>query len=232
MGIHESLSAIVTHRRDAESNQSGPETPSRMGSAHGIQKRKTYVRNLTCVRNATMSASFWSSGTRRQSLAWPEPPRQNSRCSSCWALPCSRCAPSARPILKFGLWVGQPLRPRDWPSTASRRKFLPPFDQVAVQATFVLAAGLLAGAVLVYTGTRDLILPLMVITPILVGFTGARSCCGRIPCRCAWPWKSATASFCSPLDCSAARSPRTEGALGMVAGSVAAISSSRLVAFY
>ena len=49
-----------------------------------------------------------------------------------------------------------------------------PFDSVAVQATFVLAAGLLAGAVLVYARTRDLILPLMVITPVLVGFAGAR----------------------------------------------------------
>ena len=49
-----------------------------------------------------------------------------------------------------------------------------PFDQMVVQATFVLAVGLLAGAVLVYTSTRDLILPLMVITPVLVGFAGAR----------------------------------------------------------
>jgi PAS domain S-box-containing protein len=53
-------------------------------------------------------------------------------------------------------------------------KISAPFDQVAVQATFVLAAGLLAGAVLLYAGTRDLILPLMVITPILVGFAGVR----------------------------------------------------------
>ena len=42
-----------------------------------------------------------------------------------------------------------------------------PFDSVAVQATFVLSVGLLAGAVLLYTRGRDLILPLMVITPIL-----------------------------------------------------------------
>jgi PAS domain S-box-containing protein len=49
-----------------------------------------------------------------------------------------------------------------------------PFDQVVVQATFVLAVGLLAGAVLVYARMRDLILPLMVITPVLVGFAGAR----------------------------------------------------------
>ncbi len=45
---------------------------------------------------------------------------------------------------------------------------------VVVQATFVLAVGLLAGAVLLYARIRDLIIPLMVITPVLVGFAGAR----------------------------------------------------------
>src|SRR3974390_1838048 len=49
-----------------------------------------------------------------------------------------------------------------------------PFALVVVQAAFVLAVGLLAGAVLVYTRSRDLILPLTVITPVLVGFSGAR----------------------------------------------------------
>jgi PAS domain S-box-containing protein len=49
-----------------------------------------------------------------------------------------------------------------------------PFDLVVVQATFVLAVGLLAGAVLLYARVRDLIIPLMVITPVLVGFAGAR----------------------------------------------------------
>ncbi|MGH9494944.1 MAG: GAF domain-containing protein, partial [Candidatus Sulfotelmatobacter sp.] len=49
-----------------------------------------------------------------------------------------------------------------------------PFDQMAVQATFVLSVGLLAAAVVLYTRTRDLIVPLMVITPLLVGFSGAR----------------------------------------------------------
>ncbi|HEX8810620.1 MAG TPA: GAF domain-containing protein, partial [Terracidiphilus sp.] len=49
-----------------------------------------------------------------------------------------------------------------------------PFDLVVVQATFVLAVGLLAGAVLVYARMKDLVLPLMVITPILVGVAGAR----------------------------------------------------------
>src|SRR5438477_7252307 len=50
----------------------------------------------------------------------------------------------------------------------------PPFDTVVVQATFVLAVGLLACSVLVYARMRDLILLLMVITPVLVGFAGAR----------------------------------------------------------
>jgi len=49
-----------------------------------------------------------------------------------------------------------------------------PFDVVAVQAAFVLAVGLLAGAVFVYAQFRDLIIPLAVITPVLVGFAGAR----------------------------------------------------------
>jgi hypothetical protein len=50
----------------------------------------------------------------------------------------------------------------------------PPFDSVTVQATFILSVGLLAGAVLLYTRGRDLLVPLMVITPVLVGFAGAR----------------------------------------------------------
>jgi two-component system NtrC family sensor kinase len=49
-----------------------------------------------------------------------------------------------------------------------------PFDQVVIQATFVLAVGLLAGSVLLYTRSRELIIPLAVITPILLGFAGAR----------------------------------------------------------
>jgi PAS domain S-box-containing protein len=45
---------------------------------------------------------------------------------------------------------------------------------VAVQAAFVLAVGLLAGAVLVYSRSRDLYVPLAVITPVLAGFAAAR----------------------------------------------------------
>jgi PAS domain S-box-containing protein len=49
-----------------------------------------------------------------------------------------------------------------------------PFDSVVVQASFVLATGLFAGAILLYARIRDLFIPLAIITPILVGFTGAR----------------------------------------------------------
>jgi PAS domain S-box-containing protein len=53
-------------------------------------------------------------------------------------------------------------------------RFPAPFGVVAVQASFVLAVGLLAGGVLVCARSHELILPLAVITPVLVGFAGAR----------------------------------------------------------
>jgi PAS domain S-box-containing protein len=53
-------------------------------------------------------------------------------------------------------------------------RFAPPFGMVAVQGAFVLAVGLLAGAVLVYSQSHNLIVPLAVLTPILVGLAGAR----------------------------------------------------------
>ena len=46
--------------------------------------------------------------------------------------------------------------------------------RVIEQAGFVLAVGLLAGAVLAYTRSRNLFVPLTVITLVLVGFAGAR----------------------------------------------------------
>jgi PAS domain S-box-containing protein len=52
-------------------------------------------------------------------------------------------------------------------------RFPAPFGVVAVQSSFVLAAGLLVGAVLLYSRSRNLLVPLSVITPILVGCTGA-----------------------------------------------------------
>jgi PAS domain S-box-containing protein len=49
-----------------------------------------------------------------------------------------------------------------------------PFGAVVVQSTFVLAVGLLCRAVLVCARNRNLIVPLAVITPLLVGLAGAR----------------------------------------------------------
>src|SRR5579864_1292712 len=49
-----------------------------------------------------------------------------------------------------------------------------PFDLVVIHTMFLLAVGLLAGAVLLYSRSRDLILALTVITPLLVGLGGAR----------------------------------------------------------
>jgi len=53
-------------------------------------------------------------------------------------------------------------------------RFPAPFGAGTAQATFVLAVGLLTGAVLVYTRSKNLIVPITVITPLLVGFAGAR----------------------------------------------------------
>ncbi|HTW56669.1 MAG TPA: PAS domain S-box protein [Terriglobales bacterium] len=47
-----------------------------------------------------------------------------------------------------------------------------PFGVIAEQATFVLAVGVLSGAILLYTRSRNLTVPLAVITAVLVGFTG------------------------------------------------------------
>ena len=44
----------------------------------------------------------------------------------------------------------------------------------AAQAAFILAVGLLAGSVFSYTRSRNLVFPLAVITPVLVGFAAAR----------------------------------------------------------
>jgi PAS domain S-box-containing protein len=121
-----------------------------------------------------MNASFWSiwNTTAQLGLARPTPAE--------WALlvvlGASLLALRAFRETYLKVWV------LGWMAFVASRlaehcfapKIPAPFDLVAVQATFVLAAGLLAGAVLLYTGTRDLILPLMVITPILVGFAGAR----------------------------------------------------------
>ena len=108
-----------------------------------------------------------------------------------------------------------------------------PFDLVAVQATFVLAVGLLAGAVLLYTRDRDLIVPLMVITPhpgglcrspnpVVAGIAApARGRRGWLPDHPA-----------DRLDRAAARAPRTVGARGVAARLVFAVPPSFVVALH
>jgi two-component system NtrC family sensor kinase len=49
-----------------------------------------------------------------------------------------------------------------------------PFDQMVVQAMFVVAVGLLAGTVFLYARAQELLIPLAVITPVLVGIAGVR----------------------------------------------------------
>jgi two-component system NtrC family sensor kinase len=76
----------------------------------------------------------------------------------------------------FQIWIA------GWTALAASRfvehslasRIAAPFDLVVAHALFLLAVGLLAGAVLLYARTRDLIIPLAVITPILVGVAGAR----------------------------------------------------------
>ncbi len=70
-----------------------------------------------------------------------------------------------------------------------------PFDLVVVHTTFIAAVGLLAAAVLLYVRGRDLLVPLMVITPILAGFAGARVLLWPDPFRCGWPWSWAIALY-------------------------------------
>ena len=108
-----------------------------------------------------------------------------------------------------------------------------PFDLVVVQATFVLAVGLLAGAILLYTRSRDLLLPLTVITPMLVGFGGARvllwpdSLPLRVAVEVSYRILLLTASLAL-----AAGAPRTMGAVGLAAGTVSALAPSFLVAVH
>ncbi|PYX49520.1 MAG: hypothetical protein DMG79_08435, partial [Acidobacteria bacterium] len=167
MGLNESLSAIVTHRRDIESNQSGPETRWR-NSGDMVFKRKEDVRPHA------MNASLWSiwNSVARLGLA----KLTGAELTLLILLGASLLALRAFRENYFKLWV------LGWTAFVASRlaehcfasKIPAPFDLVTVQATFMLAVGLLAAAVLVYTHSRDLLLPLTVITPILVGFAGAR----------------------------------------------------------
>lgn len=179
-----------------------------------------------------MNASFWSiwNTTAKLGLARPTP----AELALLVVLGASLLALRAFRETYLKVWV------LGWLAFAASRlaehcfaaKIPQPFDQVTVQATFVLAAGLLAGAVLLYTGTRDLILPLMVITPVLVGFAGARVLLwpDSLPLRMAVEVGYRIVLLTASI--ALLRAPRALGALGLVAGFVSSAPSSFLVALH
>jgi PAS domain S-box-containing protein len=131
-------------------------------------------RDRESVRPITMTASLWSIWSTAARLGIARPTAAE------WTLlillGASLLALRAFRESYFKVWI------LGWTTLLASRfaehcfaaKIPAPFDEVAVQVTFVVAVGLLAGAVLLYARMRDLILPLMVVTPVLVGFAGAR----------------------------------------------------------
>jgi len=121
-----------------------------------------------------MSASFWSIWNTVAKLGLAKP--TTAELALLILLGASLLALRAFRETYLKIWVA------GWAALVASRlaehcftaKIPVPFDLVAVQAIFVLSVGLLAGAVLLYTHDRDLILPLVVITPVLVGFAGGR----------------------------------------------------------
>ncbi len=71
---------------------------------------------------------------------------------------------------------------------------MPRYLTAISQAEFVLAVGLFAAAILVYTHARELLLPLLLITLTVMAFAVARAWFWPdVDSPCAWPWKSPTA---------------------------------------
>ena len=132
-----------------------------------FKSRKTYVRNA-------MSASLWSiwNSAARLGIARPSA----AELTLLILLGASLLALRSFRENYFKLWI------LGWAGLTVARlaehcfasKIPAPFDLVVVHTTFLVGVGLLAGAVLLYVGVRDLLVPLMVITPVLVGFAGAR----------------------------------------------------------
>ena len=121
-----------------------------------------------------MSASFWSLWNTAAKLGLAQPTAAELAllillCASLLALRAFRETYLKVWVLGWAALVASRLAEHCFAA-----KIPAPFDAVAVQASFVLAVGLLAGAVLLYTRDRDLLVPLMVITPVLVGFAGTR----------------------------------------------------------
>jgi two-component system NtrC family sensor kinase len=132
-----------------------------------FKARKTYVRNA-------MSATLWSIWNTAATLGLAKPTAAELALLILLGAAVLTLRAFRENYLK--VWVV------GWTAFVASRllehclaaKIPAPFDLLAVQTTFLLAVGLLAASVLLYTRGRDLILPLMVITPLLVGFGGAR----------------------------------------------------------
>jgi hypothetical protein len=60
------------------------------------------------------------------------------------------------------------------------------------QATFVLAIGLFAGSIFLYSHARNFLLPLLVISAAVVGYTVARALMWPDSLRCGLRWKFLT----------------------------------------
>ena len=131
-------------------------------------------RNKESVRLNAMSASLWSIWNTVQGLGIVKP--SGAELALLILLGASLLALRAFRENYLKIWVlGWTVLVASRLAEHSLAPRLPaPFDAVLVQATFVLAVGLLAGGVLLYSRLKDLVVPLMVITPILVGFSGAR----------------------------------------------------------
>jgi PAS domain S-box-containing protein len=131
------------------------------------KRRNTYARN-------PMNGALWSIWNTATRLGIPKP--TTAELALLLVLGASLLALRACRATYFKVWIA------GWAAFLASRciehsfagKFPAPFGAVAVQASFVLAVGLLAGGILLYTRSRNLIVPLAVITPVLVGFAGAR----------------------------------------------------------
>ena len=166
-----------------------------------VFKRKEDVRPQPDVRSQrNMSASFWSIWNTTAQLGLARP--TTAEFALLVVLGASLLALRAFRETYLKIWV------LGWTVFAASRlaehcfaaKIPAPFDQVAVQATFVLAAGLVGGSC---AGLCAHSRPHSSANGDHAHSGGLRgspsSAVARFSSACAWPSRSATASFCSPL---------------------------------
>jgi PAS domain S-box-containing protein len=132
-----------------------------------FKARKKYVRHA-------MNAFLWSSWNTVTRLGIPKPSAAELALLILLGATLLALRSLREKYLKFWVFGWLCLAASRVAEHSLATRIPAPFDTVIVQALFVIAVGVLAGAVLLYTRTRDLLLPVMVITPIMVGFAGAR----------------------------------------------------------